>query len=326
MYNAGSPTGFGRDVLVALVILWAATGTNFLGFKVALDAMPPFTLAAVRVLLAATVIAAVMLTQGSRLFPDSARIRGAAIASVFFVLLGQGVVVTGMQGLNSGQVALIMSCVPMMSAAFDWLFFGQKLHPLRTLGLVVGIAGMAMIVGGAQSSTSSAWPLVLVLTGAVGWAVGTVVSPRLTLPEDALQATFLQFLFGGIGLVVLAVLSGEGLGWVAQADLETAGAVLWVVLVGSVMGFGSFVYLRQRVDHAVANSFFYTAPIIALVAGALYRGERFSTLELMGGGIAVLGVVLVLRSSAPAKHRLQDHEKLPSPKARHAKELCRSDA
>ena len=289
------------QILVALLVLWTATGTNFLGFKIALDEIPPFSLAAVRVLSAAAILALPLLLRAEVFRPRKHQIISCAIAAVFFVILGQGVVVAGMQGLNSGQVALIMSCVPMLSVALEAALFRRWPKRETVLALGIGLAGLLLIVRGSAGASATMVPLLLVLLGAVGWAFGTILSARLHMPRDTLEATFLQFLSGGLVLAVLAGLMGESSAWVTTAARDTYLALVWVIVIGSVLGFGSFVFLRERVDHALANSFFYTSPVIALALGAAIRGERFSTLELIGGSLAVLGVVLIVRSSMPSR-------------------------
>ncbi|MBO6639069.1 MAG: EamA family transporter [Roseitalea sp.] len=286
-----------KTILAVLLFMWAATGSNFLGFKVALQDIPPFSLTAVRVALAAAILLPLAMILADNRAITGKQVIGCAVASIFFVFFGQGIVVWGMQGLSSGQTALILACVPMLGVLLGWLV-RKRMPSMRILtGLAIGLAGLALVVSGSLVGTMPMPSLAAVLLGAFGWALGTVIAPKLDLPANALMATLLQFGFGGAILATTGFIAGEHTGWIASARPTTWLALAWIVVVGSVIGFGSFMYLRARVHDALANSFFYTTPVVALFLGWAVLGEAVTYREVVGGAAAFVGVFLILSAS-----------------------------
>ena len=293
--DAESANRVSGPVLGALCVLWLATGTNFLGFKVAVGEIAPFTLTALRLGAAAFVLAPFVVFMSKGL-PRLTRtqISGLVVTGCLFLVVGQGLTVVGIQGMPSGYAALLTATVPLFTVLIEWIWRGNTPGRATFFGLALGASGLSIVMVPSMAGPVALGSFLAVLFGAFGWAFGTVWAQTLELPRSALVTTCAQMLIAAVILGCIAVLlepafqpeNVSGDGWLALG---------WIVVVGSIVGYGAFVFARPRAPTALANSFFYTGPVVALLLGALVLDEPLGIREVLGAALAIAGVVLILR-------------------------------
>lgn len=280
----GDNSRFG--VLIALVAIYLVWGSTYLAMRIGLEGFPPFLLAGIRFVVSGALLYAVLRGRGAA-HPKLAQWGGAAIVGFLLLTVGNGGVVVAEQWVGSGLAALGVATVPLWAALFGG-FWG--LWPSRSewLGLAVGFAGLILLNldGGLRASPAGA--IALIIAG-ISWAFGSVWSRRLTMPHG-MMASATEMLAGGVGLLLAAGLSGERF---AHRPAPHAIFALAYLIFGAIVGFSAYVYLLRRVRPALATSYAYVNPVIAVALGAAVAGERITASGLMALVLILAGVAIV---------------------------------
>ena len=261
--------------MFATYVIW---GSTFLGMRIALEGLPPFLMAGSRFLLAGGGLLLLLWGRGEP-WPRRRHWGGAALVGALLLGGGNGgIVLAEHLGVTSGMAALGAATVPLWASLFAG-FWGEWPTRREWVGLGVGFAGVACLSleGGLRASP---WGAVALLVSSVCWAFGSIWSRRLPLPAG-LSAPGAQMLCGGLLLLTVSALTHEHPP--AVLHLRTVLAFGYLVLAAAV-GYGAYAFLLQRVRPALATSNAYVNPVIAVMLGAAFAGERLSPT----GGVALL--------------------------------------
>ena len=275
--------------LLAIYVIW---GSTYLGMRIGLESFPPFLMAGVRFLIAGGGLMLVLRGRGEPP-PSRAQWGGAAIMGALLLGLGNGgVMFAEYKGVTSGLAALGIATVPLWTSLFGGLW-GQWPTKREWLGLAIGFCGILCLnlEGGLRGSPVGALSLVV---SSVGWAFGSVWSRRLTLPNGAM-APAAQMLCGGVLLLAVSAVRGEHLHGLPLRPL-----LAFVYLVfAAVVGYSAYAYLLAHVRPALATSYAYVNPVIAVGLGALLAGEHLSIAGFAALALIVLGVCLAAFAKSP---------------------------
>lgn len=271
--------------LLAVYILW---GSTYLAIKIGLQTLPPFGMAAIRFLFAGGLLMAFLLWRGARL-PRATPLRNSAIMGVLLLGGGNGLVCYAQQSVSSGLAAVAVASMPLFAALFAGLY-GNWPSRRDVVGLVVGFLGILYLNTGAEFLASPAGAVALIGAPLL-WAFGSVWSRRQELP-DVWMSTAVQMLAGAVALGAMSLLSGETV--FSRLSVEGALAIAYLIVFGSLMGFTAYVYLLNTVRPALATSYAYVNPPIAIAFGVLWGGEHFSLHEGLATAVILLGVVVIL--------------------------------
>ncbi len=270
--------------LLAVYLLW---GSTYLAIRVALETIPPFTLGALRFLLAGGGLYLFLRLRGAPV-PSPREWRAATITGVLLFVGGNGFVVLGEQWVSSGLVALVVGTMPLWAALFAGAS-GQRSSGREWLGLALGFLGITVLSLGGDLHAAGAGA-VLVLLAPVCWALGVVLGRRGPLPVGAMAAAS-QMLSGGVVLLGLSLVRGETLHAVPSG--RSLFALFYLIVFGSLVGFTAYGYLLRNTRTAVANSYAYVNPIVAIVLGAALAGEAVSPATWIAAAIILSGVAVL---------------------------------
>lgn len=297
-------SSFSWLVVVSLLAVYVVWGSTYLAIRVALEGFPPFLMAALRFLLAGGVLYVVLRLRGAPA-PRRRQWGGAALVGGLLLLGGNGGVVMAEQWVASGLAALGVATVALWSAIFAGLW-GQWPRRLEWVGLAVGFAGVALLnlEGNLRASPAGAIALLVATTS---WALGSMWSRHLDLPSG-LMASAAQMLTGGGLLLLASVLVGERVPRAVPA--RPVLALAYLVVFGSWVGFSAYLYLLRRVRPAVATSYAYVNPAIAMALGVAFAGERITLSEWVAMPVILGGVALVMVAHGRAEEAV---ERAPAP-------------
>ena len=288
--EAGAGRRVGPDVLLALLAVYVIWGSTYLAIRFALEGFPPFLMAGGRFVLAG---GALYLFQRARGAPHPSRAQwvGAGTVGALLLLGGNGGVVFAEQWIASGLVALGLATVPVWTAIFAALW-GQRPSGGEWLGVGVGFAGVVLLnlEGDMRANPLGA---VAVMISAICWALGTVWSRRLRLP-NGLMASAVEMLVGGGLMLGVSVSAGERL--TQTPDARPVLALAYLIVFGSLVGFTAYGYLLRRVRATVATSYAYVNPVVAVGLGAALAGERITLVGVLAM-VAILGGVVLITLS-----------------------------
>ena len=291
----------GGPVAAAFAIVYVVWGSTYLFIRVAGESIPPLLMAGMRFLFAGAILYAFTFRRGDvRGDPVGARQwRAAAIAGGLMLIGGNGMVSFGETYVASGTVALLVATVPLFIALFGGIFLGRRLRPIAVVGIAIGLLGTGLLIrpGGSGDPLHMALVLIAPLT----WSAGSLYSTRAPLPRRPLVATAMEMLAAGVGLVILAGITGEFDSFhPASVPWQAWGSVLYLVVFGSILAFSSYVWLLGQVSTTAVATYAYVNPVVAVFLGAVVLGESVTGTTLVAAAAIILAVVLIL---APARRR-----------------------
>ena len=275
-------------VALALVALYLIWGSTYLAIRFALEGgFPPFLLGGIRFLVAGGVLYGVLRLRGVPA-PSRPQWRNAAVMGVLLLLLGNGLVNYGEQTVASGMTAVIVSSSALWMGVFAALR-GHRPSALEWTGLGIGFVGVLWLsAGGSLAATPLG--LAALLVASVAWSFGSIWSKGRDLPTPFMTAAT-QMLCGGVAMCLVALVLGERFDGMPTA--HAIGAFWYLVVAGSLAGFSAYIWLLHHVRPALATSYAYVNPAIAVVLGALLAQERFGMRELVAMGVILVGVLAI---------------------------------
>jgi drug/metabolite transporter (DMT)-like permease len=270
--------------LFALYVIW---GSTYLAIRVALESYPPFTMAALRFLVMGAVMYGFLRWRGMPA-PTAQQWRNCAITGTLLLGFGNGLVCFAEQSVSSGLAAVAVAGMPLFAAAFGAMF-GQWPQRWELAGLLIGMVGVVVLNLGGDLSGSPRGALAL-LAAPAAWAFGSMWSKRQDMPPAAMS-TAAQMLTGGVALTLLALIAGEHVP--TAPTLRATLALVYLGVFGSVIAFSAYMYLLNTVRPALATSYAYINPPVAVAFGVLLGGEQVHALDLIGMAIILGGVALI---------------------------------
>ena len=291
-------------VWAALGVVYVVWGSTYLAIRVVVETVPPLLGMGSRFGLAGLLLAAVVVARGGprRLRVTPRQAGSAAVVGVFLLLGGNGMVAVAEQEVPSGLAALVIAAVPLWVVVLRWL--GRD-RPARVtlLGVLLGFPGLVLLLlpSGRPAGVPFAGVALVLLAGFL-WAVGSYAGSRLPLPPDALVASALEMVCGGVVLVATGVLVGERLDLSAVSD-RSAAAWVYLVLFGSLLAFSSYAWLLQNAPISTVATYAYVNPVVAVVLGSVLLGEVLTAGMLLGGLLVVASVVAVVTIEGRARRR-----------------------
>jgi len=276
----------------ALMCVYLVWGSTYLAIRVGLEGFPPFLMGSLRFISAALVVYAVLRWRGHAA-PTRAQWKNAAVMGFFLMLMGNGLVNVAEQSVSSGIAAIAVASMPLWAALFGVL---RRQHPSRGewLGLAVGFVGVVWLNAGSELR-GTAVGMIALLAAPIAWAWGSIWSRGRDLPAP-FMSTAAQMLTGGIAMGVLGLALGERITEIPP--LRATLAVGYLAAFGSIIGFSAYIWLLHHVRPALATSYAYVNPPIAVLLGALLLGERFG-IHAIGAMLVILsGVLIITRAKA----------------------------
>ena len=270
--------------LFALYVIW---GSTYLAIRFALASYPPFLLAGVRFLAAGVLLYGVLRLRGTTP-PTPRQWRNAAITGALLLGLGNGLVCFAEERVSSGIAAVAVASMPLFAAVFSGLY-GQWPTRRETVGLLIGFAGVIVLNLGSGLSGSRLGAVAL-LVAATCWAFGSAWSRRQDMPAGPMN-TAAQMLCASAMLLAVGFGSGERLP--SHPTVQATAALAYLALFGSIVAFSAYLYVLRHARPALATSYAYVNPPVAVLFGLLLGGEHVGPYDLAGMAVILLGVAVI---------------------------------
>lgn len=280
--------------LLACYLVW---GSTYLAIRFALLSFPPFFQMGTRFLFAGSLLMAWLVFRKHKL-PTRREWRNAFVIGSLMLGGAMGLVATAEQHIGSGLIATFIAAFPMVASGIG-LFFGQRPGRLEWAGMAVGLAGVLLL---AQGASFSAAPMgLLSITASIFlWSLGSVLSTT-RLPMAAGPTGFAsEMLCGGAVLMVISIALGEPNTFMQNLPLKPEAVAAWAYLVvfGSLIAFSAYLYLLAHATPAIATSYAFVNPVIAIFLGAFFAGEHVTEGEWIACGVILTGVILIFRGKS----------------------------
>lgn len=287
--------------LLALYIVW---GSTYLGIKFAIETIPPFFHASIRFFVSGLILVFWQRAAGNDL-PTRSQWKSAAVIGTFLLLGGNGLVAWAEQFIPSGIAALIIGSVPM------FLVIAESLRPngvkpswQAIVGLLIGFVGIFILVGPAEISGSDSalnpFGVAALLGACFLWAAGSIYSKTADLPKSSFMTTGAEMLMGSISLLIASLLTGELNHWdPSGVSARSIYGLLYLITIGSIIGFGSYIWLLQNAPISLVATYAYVNPIVAVLLGSWFGNEPLESRIWLATAIIIGSVMFINSRSKP---------------------------
>jgi drug/metabolite transporter (DMT)-like permease len=278
-------------LLAALTFAW---GFNWTAMKVALSSVSPWTFRALCLGLGSAVLFAVLRASGQSLaVPKGQRARLAMLAFVNITCWNL-LVAFGLLTVPSGRAAILAYTMPAWSIPLSIWLLHERVTARKLAGLALGMGGLVLLLGDASATLGHA-PLgsLLVLGAAVSWALGTVLQKRFPMSMPAGAYTAWIMLLGGVP-IILGALVFDDLSALASIGVWPALGIVYNVLVAFAFAHWAWIKIATSVPVSVFSLSMLIIPVVGVLSGMLFLGERPSWLEYAALGLVLASLLSVV--------------------------------
>ncbi|HEY6765147.1 MAG TPA: EamA family transporter [Candidatus Sulfotelmatobacter sp.] len=303
MKSSQSPSRW--SVILAFGLVYLFWGSTYLGIDIAVQSIPPALMCGVRFSIAGVVMLAVCALAGRRVLYSSRQIALACVVGILLLMGGNLTLSYAELSVSTGLAALVVAITPLWFMVLDSLLLGDHHISARgKAGLALGIVGLFVLFYPELTSKSALGhkeflASLSLIGGSFSWALGSVLSKRWQSGMDVFSATAWQVTAAGAANFVFALFAGDfaRVVWTRRG----LGAVLYLVVCGSWIGYSAYIWLLEHVPTSKVSTYAYVNPVVAVFLGWLILHEKVDRFILAGSVIVVLSVILV--TSAKVKHR-----------------------
>lgn len=279
---------------IALACTYLIWGSTYLAIKYAIESFPPFVMVGVRFTIAGSLLYLVLRSMGHAA-PTPMQWRGAALVGLLLPVLGNGTVSHVQLHVSSSVAALAIATAPIWMAIFSSLW-GHKISRREWLGIAIGLVGILLL--NTRGSLQGDWQgALLLMFAAASWSLGSVWSKHMDMPQGLMGAAS-QMLCGGLIAFAFSLAFGEH--WPDQITSRAWAAIVFMIVLGSIVAFSAYHWLLHHVRPMVASSNTFVNPVVAFVVGVWFADEQIHVMEYLALAVILVGVFLVLTASKEA--------------------------
>ncbi|KAF0151928.1 MAG: DMT superfamily drug/metabolite permease [Ignavibacteria bacterium] len=286
---------FAYLALFSIYIIW---GTTYLAIKIGVQELPPALFTGLRWLAAGPLLMGILLLRKYKL-PNKQDWIHLGISGLLLIGGGNGLVVFAEQWVPSGLTALLITTVPFWIVGIEALLpNGKKINIFVALGLILGLAGTAMIFGGdfhKLFEPSYLRGVIGLMVAVASWSVGTIYSKYKKVSVHPLMGAAGQMIFAGVVITIFGLLIGESRHF--HFTNSSLLAYLYLVIFGSLLGYGSYIYAIAHLPVSLVSTYAYVNPIIALFLGWLILNEPITIWIVAASAVILVGVTFVKKGS-----------------------------
>ena len=287
--------------LLAFSIIYFAWGSTFLAIRVGVQEVPPLLLAAMRFLAAGMALYGWAVMRGEQL-PKRREWASVSLLAFLIFVVDYGLLFWAEKKVPSGLAAVMLATIPAFTALAETAILRTQRLTVRLASvLLIGIAGVAVLtsrtlsLGGAPIDRGGALGL---LVAALSWSVASVLNRKLPLPASKIVSSGAQMLVGGLMLAAASAIAGELPEFHPAAVSRSAWiALLYLVIVGSIVGFTAYLWLIHHESPTKVGTYAYVNPVVAVILGYLVAGEELGTRTILGTLCVLVSVVAITTSS-----------------------------
>jgi drug/metabolite transporter (DMT)-like permease len=302
---ARDPNGSSNSTLLlgafaAVYLIW---GSTFLAIRIGDESFPPLLVAGIRHFTFGLIAFPILLWK-TKPRPTWAEWRSTTVTGFLLLAVGNGGVCLAEERVPSGVAALLVATVSLWMVLIDWLRpEGTRPVPRVIVGLVLGFAGLALLVGPKDLGGSGRIDpvgVVILGIGSFAWACGSIYAKHSHMPSSPLMGSAMQSLTGGAILWIVGGLTGEiGALHLAAVSSRSWMAVTYLVCFGSMIGFSSYLYILKHSTATRVATYAFVNPIVALFLGWLFLHEAITLRTILASAVILAAVLLVITAPHP---------------------------
>lgn len=280
---------------IALAMVSFFWGTTYIASSVGVRHMHGLMLAGIRQTAAGIILITYFLLKGYRL-PDKIVLSRLFVIGIMMLCLSNGLLTWAMQYIPSGLCAIVVATVPIWITIFSYFMVKRtRLTPLLIIGMLIGLSGVGGIFYNYLSSlTDPEFRLGILLSviACISWAIGSVLTARWALKVNFLYGAGFQMFFSGIVMLITVSIMGYSI-TASTMNLELWESLLYLIFVGSIVGYSSYVFALNNLPTSLASVYAYINPIVAVTLGWLILKEQLNWTTALSCLVTLTGVYLV---------------------------------
>lgn len=285
------------QVVVALALVYACWSTTYLAIKIGVRDLPPGLFAGTRVGLAGICLLVILGLSGGRVLPEAGTWRSLFLVGTLLFVGGNGLITWAEKSVDSGLAAILVATVPLWMALMEAITpRGERLRLVGWMGQLMGLVGVCLLFAGrsGHGGEGSYSGTTMVLASAFCWSLGSFLQRRLAHGRSPYGQAGWHMLLGGVLMTVIGLAMGEAQSIGPDTVTQSAvGAFIYLLIVGSLIGFVAYVWLLRHVGTLIAGTYAYVNPVLAVVLGVGWDNEPVGILMVVGLGIILVGVSFV---------------------------------
>jgi drug/metabolite transporter (DMT)-like permease len=275
----------------AIYVLW---GTTFLAIRIAVEELPPLFAAGARFFTAGVLLYAFMRFKGE-VKPTLMQWRSLTIMALLMFVAEYGPLFWAEKYVPSGVVSVLAATLPILTLILEmFILRQQRMRPMLAVATILGFIGVAVLLIPGGKQHLALVPCLAILAGATTWALGSVLTRSMNLPKSRPVTAGAAMMIGGAILLALSAGFGE-MHPFPHISLRAIGALLYLIVFGSLLAFTAFVWLLGHMPATRVSSHAYVNPIVAVALGYFMAGEVITTRILAGTALVLVSVFLILR-------------------------------
>lgn len=281
-------------IAAGFVVCWSS---GFIGGRLALEStMPVLALFVWRFALATLAVALVWALWTRVRVGWSDLLKEAGIGSLTMGGYLLGVTLAIQAGVSAGVTALIAAMQPLLAAALAGYWLGESMSPRGWVGMAIATAGVVLCVADDMGSGAgvSYWAYTLPLLSVLSVTLGSVLAVRWSTATPMVPTLAAQLLAATVVFAVATLVMDSGGEWAFNLDSATVGAVVWLIVLSSLGGYGFFVASLRRLGVTATSTLVYLTPPVTMVWAALMFGENPGAGGVAGMAVAIAGVVMAM--------------------------------
>jgi drug/metabolite transporter (DMT)-like permease len=286
--------------LIAVYLLW---GSTYLGIRVAVVTIPPYLMTGVRYFIAGVLLFALQWLAAKKKppLPRPEQLAQIAVTGLLLLVIGNGFLCVAETRVETGTAALLIATTPIWMLLIDALRTRKAPSAVAIGGIILGSAGIAMLVG-RMSGHADVLLAGLIVLASIAWAAGSIyLRGKDTGP---FSASF-EMIAGGVFCVVVGLFVGESSRLHIHAiSAASLWGMVWLITGGAMAGYSAFAYAVRTLPTATVATYAYVNPVVAVVLGALILREPVTWNIVAGGAAVVASVVLILLGTRGAPEEL----------------------
>ncbi len=294
--GSGLETSHRTKLILNLVSVYTLWGSTYLFIHFMTENMPPLYMAGCRLLTAGLILYPFARMTGSAR-PTRQEWLSAGVIGILLLTIANGGMTVALQYIPTGVAALLAGMLPLFIMVLNWLSFSKvKPTKLAMAGLLVGLVGIGILVkpGGFKATSTESWlGIAIVTVGNISWALGTLLSGRMKLPTQVVSSAVQMLVGGAVLLVVSLLVEPVTLLSISHAPTKAIGALIYLIIFGSLIGFSSFAWLARNAPPQLLSTYAYVNPVVAMLLGWAFAGEALTSQSLVSALIIVAGVILI---------------------------------
>lgn len=272
---------------LAFALIWSSAFTSA---RFIVTQAPPLTVSALRFLIAGVIAIGIAKIMGQSLQLSRGQWRAVVIFGICQNAIYLGLNFVAMQTVEASLAAIIASSMPLLVALFGWAVLKDRIPPLGVVGLVVGFAGVALIMGARISGNVDLWGIALCVIAAVALAVATLAMRGVVGGGNLMMVVGLQMLVGSAVLTVCALLFED---MVINWNMPLAGAFAYTVLMPGITATFIWFLLVERIGGVKAATFHFLNPFFGVATAAALLGEKLGLWDVIGVVVITVGILAV---------------------------------